>query len=294
MERARHAVEGLSLGDSFGQQFFYRESWASSPTLRELPPPKWRYTDDTEMALGVLEVLSARGEIEQDELAAVFGRRYLQNPARGYGAGAHEIVTAIAQGTSWRPAAGAAFGGQGSLGNGAAMRVAPVGAYWADDLEEAARQARRSAEVTHLHAEGVAGAIAVAVAAACAWQNRGTLGGDGAGALFEAALQYTPVGDVRTGIAAAARLPFDTWEFTAAERLGNGSRVRASDTVPFCLWNAARNMHDYDEALWTTAAVGGDIDTTCAIVGGIVALAVGCEGLPADWLQRRESLQWTS
>jgi len=34
----------------------------------------------------------------------------------------------------------------------------------------------------------------------------------------------------------------------------------------------------------------GDVDTTCAIVGGIVALATGKEGIPADWVARRECL----
>ena len=42
--------------------------------------------------------------------------------------------------------------------------------------------------------------------------------------------------------------------------------------------------------MWTTASALGDVDTTCAIVGGIVALAVGSEGIPAEWLARREPL----
>lgn len=50
------------------------------------------------------------------------------------------------------------FYGQGSYGNGAAMRVAPLGAYFADDLALATQQARLSAEVTHAHAEGLIGA----------------------------------------------------------------------------------------------------------------------------------------
>ena len=58
------------------------------------------------------------------------------------------------------------FGGEGSFGNGAAMRVAPLGAYFADELDAVVEQASFSAEVTHSHPEGIAGAIAVAVAAA--------------------------------------------------------------------------------------------------------------------------------
>ena len=57
--------------------------------------------------------------------------------------------------------------------------------------------------------------------------------------------------------------------------LGNGSRITAPDTVPFALWCAARHIDDYAEALWTTVSAGGDNDTNCAIVGGIVVLANG-------------------
>ena len=74
----------------------------------------------------------------------------------------------------------------------------------------------------------------------------------------------------------------------AVERLGTGHKVTAHDTVPFCLWSAAYRLHDFEEAMWWTVRDGGDSDTTCAIVGGIVALSSGV--VPADWLERREAL----
>jgi len=39
-----------------------------------------------------------------------------------------------------------------------------------------------------------------------------------------------------------------------------------------------------------TISGGGDCDTNAAIVGGIVALSVGREGIPNDWLKAREPL----
>jgi ADP-ribosylglycohydrolase len=56
------------------------------------------------------------------------------------------------------------------------------------------------------------------------------------------------------------------------------------------LWSAARSLNNFEDALWETVNGGGDIDTNCAIVGGIVAMRTGSEAIPAEWLRRREPL----
>lgn len=287
MQRVRVALEGLSVGDALGEQFFLPGREEAS-AQRALPSPPWFYTDDTEMALGIAHVLDLCGGIDQDELAAVFATRYRRNPRRGYGAMAHQILMDIGARVSWRYAARSAFDGQGSMGNGGAMRVAPVGAYFADDYAETARQARLSAEVTHAHPEGIAGAIAVAVAAAWAWRHG--QGEAGETDLLHTVLEYTPEGQTRAGIEEALRVAPSTPVYDAALRLGNGSRVISPDTVPLCLWLASRHIDNYEEAIWATISAWGDIDTNCAIVGGIVALAVGEEGIPREWVMAREEL----
>jgi hypothetical protein len=100
-----------------------------------------------------------------------------------------------------------------------------------------------------------------------------------------------PIGD---GIAAAAALDPETPAWKAADLLGNGQRVRASDTVPFALWSAAHHLDDLPGALWTTAEGLGDIDTTCAITAGVVAARTGLAGIPPAWLELAEPLpDWT-
>src|SRR5882724_1513923 len=89
MERVRLSLDGLSVGDAFGQRFFYPPSVESLIAERALPKPPWPYTDDTEMALAIVEILHRRGRIDQDELAGTFARRYRANPRRGYGGTAH-------------------------------------------------------------------------------------------------------------------------------------------------------------------------------------------------------------
>jgi len=60
--------------------------------------------------------------------------------------------------------------------------------------------------------------------------------------------------------------------------------------VPLCFWVAARKSEDFAEALWETVSALGDRDTTCAIVGGILAARTGVEGIPRPWLEAREPL----
>jgi ADP-ribosylglycohydrolase len=286
MRRARLSLEGLSLGDSFGERFFVPPALAESLVeKRVLPAAPWHYTDDTVMALSIVETLAAHGAIDQEVLAQRFSRKYQADPGRGYGGMAHHILCAIGEGTPWRRVSRAAFDGMGSMGNGGAMRAAPIGGYFADDLEAACGEAQRSAEVTHAHPEGQAGAAAVAVAAA-----RAAGGSSDPEEILEAALAFTPDGETRTGIARALRLPLDSSVGAAVRALGNGSRVISQDTVPFALWCAARHLTHWEDALWTTVSGLGDRDTTCAIVGGIVSLAVGREALPSEWLASREPL----
>ncbi|HMA35755.1 MAG TPA: ADP-ribosylglycohydrolase family protein [Chloroflexia bacterium] len=236
LTRARVSLEGLSVGDAFGQRFFHHRAiigrlWlqrdGSGLDLRQdapLGPPPWRWTDDTAMALSVVEVLQTHETADQDRLARHFAERFHEEPRRGYGPAMHRLLPDILRRRHWRDAARQLFSGQGSFGNGAAMRVAPLGAYFADDLDQVVAEAQRSAEVTHAHAEGVAGAIAVAGAAAWAWRSRQT------------------------------------------------GRLLPPDFIGQVL------------------ALVPDMDTTCAIVGGIVALYTGLAGIPAEWRASREPL----
>lgn len=287
MRRARLALAGLSLGDAFGERFFgHPDVVEGLIASRALPREPWTWTDDTAMALSVVEVLDAHGAIDRDALAHAFARRYAADPMRGYGGTAHGILQAIGRGVPWSAAAGDVFDGQGSMGNGAAMRVAPIGAYFADDLDTLVVEASRSADPTHAHPDGKAGAIAIAVGAALATRR-------GPAALapmdwLRAVCDRTPAGATRDGIAKALDLPLSYDVRTAVAALGNGALVISADTVPLSLWCAARHMDDYEEALWTTVSALGDRDTTCAMVGGIVALAT--ERIPEPWLAAREPI----
>lgn len=165
-DRGRGALLGGALGDALGRPFEgvpdpeleQVDVWASSTA-----PLTW--TDDTAMTLALTEQLldGPWDALVLDELVERFARTWQREPWRGYGTGPPRIFRAHLAGEPWRDAAGAAFGQEGSLGNGAAMRVAPL-AVVSTSLEHVVRLARGSAAVTHAHPLGQDGAAVQAAA----------------------------------------------------------------------------------------------------------------------------------
>ncbi|MFG2226440.1 ADP-ribosylglycohydrolase family protein [Streptomyces sp. NPDC048644] len=282
-ERALASLRGLTVGDALGSQFFVP---AHYPALkrRTLPPAPWRWTDDTEMTCSVLAVLTTHGRIDQDALAGSFADHH--DADRGYGPAVNRMLDLIREGGDWRELASGLFNGQGSWGNGAAMRIAPVGAWYADDPEQATHQAEISAYTTHQHREAVVGAMAVAAAAALVANPAGAPGPE---QLIDDVMALIPRSAVQAGLRRARDMLDYANSGTVAAVLGCGRRTTAHDTVPFALWAAARHLGNYEQAFWTTAEAGGDVDTTCAIVGGIIASGRGGHP-PQEWLDGTEPL----
>jgi ADP-ribosylglycohydrolase len=280
LDNALLSLDGLSVGDAFGELFFSLPFNAIE--TRTLPPGPWRWTDDTHMALSVVEILRNYGQIHQDALACQFAERFMQEPYRGYAGGAQMLLTKIYHGEYWKRSALALFGG-GSYGNGAAMRAAPIGGFFSADPQRAAHEAQLTAVITHAHPEGQAGAMAVAAAAAIAAGSEPPSGIE----FIRQTLPFVPAGETKTRVEAALDISGDNFP-EAVQKLGTGRQVSAQDTVPFCLWSAAYHLEDFEDAMWWTVRGLGDRDTTCAIVGGIVALSA--HHVPATWVERREPL----
>ncbi len=281
-QKALLSLQGLSVADALGQNCFRS---LRTRYDRQLPPEPWQWTDDSEMAYSIVATLLTHDSIEQDALATSFAENFHEK--RGYGpAMLYKLMPALRGGLYWQIAAKDLFDGQGSFGNGSAMRAAPIGAYFADNLPRVVQEATKSAEVTHAHPEGIAGAIAVSVAAAIAWQHRSTP--QKPQVFIETVLSHVPSSAVREGLELAFTLSPDSSLPEAVDLLGAGERVTCMDTVPFCIWNASRFLDDYPEAIWSTVKAGGDIDTNSAIVGGIVSLSAKDRSVPSTWISMRE------
>jgi ADP-ribosylglycohydrolase len=287
LERALLSLHGLALGDALGGFFEFSHGQLSRRiTERIIPQGSWHWTDDTQMALSLFALLRRTGSIDPDALATSLVEHYERS--RGYGRSVRAMIQRVRNGADWRESARQIFGEQGSYGNGCASRVPPLGAFFAHDLAQVVEQAGRSAIVTHHHPEAVAGTIAVACAAA--WVARLADQPIDPADLLDKVLACTPESAVRAGILRACELGPETELSEVVAALGNGMDATVQTTVPFALWCAAHRLENYEEAIWLTLAGQGDCDTTCAIVGGIVALRTGMGSLPAAWRTNCEAL----
>ncbi|MFE6844674.1 ADP-ribosylglycohydrolase family protein [Streptomyces sp. NPDC057686] len=290
---ALDSLSGLAFGDAFGDRWFgiLRREGPAALEARILPPePLWPWSDDTAQALVLVrELADGGGTVDQDRLALRLAAAYADDTHRGYGASMHDVLRRIGSGEPWREVVAGQFEGQGSWGNGAAMRVAPLGAWHAADLDAVAEQAARQSTVSHHHPEAVAAAVAVALAAAMATRSRSGPAPTRPDFL-QAVAARLPDSDVRSGLRVAARMPAHTSVRHAANVLGSGYRMSGPDTVPYALWCAAGHLDDLHEGLWFTVAGRGDIDTTCAIAGGVIAARTGVTALPPAWHTAREPL----
>src|SRR5262245_31277775 len=168
-DRFEGALLGLAIGDALGGKFeaqsaeAVRRRFPTSESLIAYPQEEIWYTDDTQMAIGVAEAIIERGEIVEESLCRAFVANYV--PSRGYGRGARAVLDAMEDGKDYRAVAEQHFPG-GSFGNGAAMRVAPVGLVFGHDRTRLWKQARLSALPTHRHPLGIEGAQLLATAIA--------------------------------------------------------------------------------------------------------------------------------
>ncbi len=199
--------------------------------------PGCRFTDDTVLSVAVADCLLNDGDFAGSLRA--YARAH---PRRGYGA------------MFLRWALSDDMPAYGSWGNGAAMRVSPVG-FAARDERQALELAARSAAVSHDHPDAVAGAQAVALAIFLARRGR-----DGQA--------------IRSEI--AGRFGYDLSEGVAEIRARYRFDVSCAGTVPPAVVSAVEAV-DVEDALRNAVSLGGDSDTLACIAGG---LAEALHGLP--------------
>ena len=217
---------GAIAGDIIGSVYEHHQI---KSTAFPLFSPGSQFTDDSVLTIAVADCI-----LHQQSYAKRFKDYYYQYPNAGYGG----RFQAWARAHDHQP--------YHSWGNGSAMRVSPVG--WAfSDLKQTLAEAKRCAEVTHNHPEGIKGAQAAAAA------------------IFLARCGSSKA-EIRRFIEAS--FSYDLKRTLEEIRPAYGFDVSCQGTVPQAI-TAFLESTDFEDAIRKAVSLGGDSDTLACITGGI-------------------------
>jgi poly(ADP-ribose) glycohydrolase ARH3 len=245
------------------------------------------YTDDTAMAIGLAESITQIGRLNQQQLGDTFRANFEREPWRGYASGPPTVFSLVKRHRmSYAEAAHSLFGGQGSFGNGAAMRIAPVGLFYnnSPDLYE---KARLSASVTHTHPIGVDGAavLAWAVAQAVKLDPREAFPSEH---FLKGLVDFSRTAEIRDKMMLVRTLVAEEFPPSdAARRLGRS--VAMHESMPFAVYAFLRHPQSFETCLFCAILNGGDRDTLGAMACAVSGAYLGVEAIPQAWREKVEN-----
>ena len=236
---------GAIAGDIIGSVYEWHN--VSNYDNIELFKDGCHFTDDTVLTCAVAKWLIEDKELSNEYLAKCLKKLGKKYPGAGYGS----------KFLKWLHQEG--IDPIGSFGNGSGMRVSPV-AYFASDYDEALELAKKSAEVTHNHEEGIKGAQAIT-----------------------SAIYMASTGANKDEIRETIKNDFGydvdrKWEDLVNDRHKFDATCQV--TVPEAII-AFLESTDYIDAIKKAIAIGGDSDTIADMAG---AIAGAYYGVP-QWVQ---------
>jgi ADP-ribosyl-[dinitrogen reductase] hydrolase len=334
VDRVRGCMLGMAVGDALGapleglspQQIKTHygrvTNYVDGVVAWKRKPHRWRmpglYTDDTQQALALCDVLLECRRVDQDRLADLYlGLMTPKGPFsgahRGIGRSFRQVLSSLEQGVP------ANLAGQPTAGIGAAMRIAPVALYFGDESGPMFDSVMAASLMTHRDIRSLSGALAVAhgvrrlasgepreasllfrVAADLVKdeaQIAAQFGGQvlkfdrHAGGLSRAIAHAEALLDLPTEQALAALV-------TEANRHGADPICRRPTMgfppacIPTCFY-LFLTTDSFEEALTEIVNLGGDTDTSAAILGALAGAHYGVDAIPERWLdglQNREGI----
>lgn len=305
-DRVNGALLGTAVGDALGMPIeglshqnvrtYYKgiKEYRDDDERGDLSAGQW--TDDTQFTFALARALTGAPDPAAWPARAAEAYVALRPEARRWGPTTSSAVDRLADGTSWQES-----GDAERPTDGAAMRAAPLGVWWAESdasRDEALAVLQPVLAVTHRHPAALAAGFGQAFAV------RAALGASVE--TFEATDFWADLMEV-TGWA-EGRLGGDTRVSTRLHQLAghldefpldlrdlcDGVGVRADEAWPFAVAMFARAPHLIENTLLSAINVGGDADTTGAMLGALLGALHGWAAFPDEWregLEAREELE---
>lgn len=290
------ALLGCAVGDALGAWIEGRSRTAIAELdnlvshyrpFREYPAGQ--FTDDTQLTVATAKSMVRKHGVDGADIAQEIAQLWRDNTIIGAGPVAKRAINKIIEGVDWQEAAD-----PGDLPfNGAAMRISPLGLWYAGESNSAMREGVRIASlVTHGHPVGIDAAVVTARAVA---QAAGTKHIETRPFLEDLAISAETEPLQTSLIQLADWMALSESEALAAivdatqeQRMeGFGINVMAVPTILAALYCFLMTPDDYIATIDCALRVGGDVDTVAAIAGAISGARHGVGAIPSNL---RESL----
>ncbi|XP_033756833.1 ADP-ribose glycohydrolase ARH3-like isoform X2 [Pecten maximus] len=348
LSRFRGCLAGAVIGDCVGSVF--EGLWADSIELtkilkedqkifeaaekrketnqnaeKEVSDEKlWTYTDDTAMARSVAKSLIENNGFNANDMASRFSQEYFENPWRGYGRSVTTVFQKL-QETECKDPFGPAeeqFEGNGSYGNGGAMRIAPAGlfGYKDNDYHKLRDLTKKTTSITHSHYQAIQGAILQAYAVDLALRVQGHVDSD---KFLDDLIKQMKIMEKETETLTRKTnetLAKDRGEESNAsehpycdklEKIRKflkqavpptsdeineelGTEISALESVPAAIFSFLystkeiphlENRNLFEKTVMYAISLGGDSDTIATMAAAIAGACYGEEQLPDHWKQ---------
>ena len=270
---------GTAVGDALGVPF--ETKLVNNPALNDWDGRTFlgsehhkllpgQFSDDTQMSLIVAASLIANDGFNPEDLAKRYVDWMASGEARGWGKTTLMAVQNLMAGKHWSES-----GIAGSYGNGTAMRAAPFGVYYRNDLETLVKVVKIDSAITHVSEDAEAGALAIALAAAYAALNETEN-------LLDKIHPHLPDCKVKNTIYSLESLVSSPFIPPAQALQVLGTKANVRETVPAALYCFLK-FTKYHQAVETAIRAGGDTDTTAAIVGALFGAKLGMKAIDEDF-----------
>lgn len=275
---------GKAIGDALGKAFETMSpnnelllNWDGKTFLasehHKLGATQW--TDDTLMAKSIAESLVICGGFYPRDIADRYHAWFRTGKFRGMGNSTRKALTKLDEKVPWTKS-----GTKNAEGNGTAMRVAPLGLFFHEDLQTVATFAKIDARITHQSTEADVGAIAIGIAIALLFQNQTKDG------LLSLVCSHLPPSKIKVQLEKLKDIQLEKLpeEFRSAAGLTQvfGTKAHVVETVPTA-FAILLHTSSFEESIETAIRAGGDTDTTAAIVGALAGTLYGLESIPKMW-----------
>jgi len=272
---------GGAVGDALGAQleglnrseikaaYGKVSNYVKNPSRKNLEPGQW--TDDTALTLATMQSLVINKTLDLSDIKDRMGEAYKMEPFRGYGPNTRKVLE----------------GGQPSKkskGNGAAMRIAPVALFYHNDFDALRENVEKASQITHVAADAIDGAQAVAFAVAKA--VRGELK---PGDLIDETVNYLGLNTEMSYKLREVKDLIADQSMRTEEALDHiGTRGLALESVGCAFYAFLKTPNNFYESIIQAINAGGDTDTIGCITGYLSGTYNGEEKIERKWLNRLE------